>query len=336
MEKDIVSIIVPIYNCEKDIERTIESIIKQSYNNIEIILVNDGSTDNSAKVVEEYRKIDKRIKVIHQKNAGVSAARNTGLDVASGNYIAFIDADDYIEQDYIKTLYEQAKKNNCDIVKCCFKRNDKDVQYFPELKLLDLTTQQDLHYLEKEMFETFKFNQVWGQLINKDVIKQNRFDIKLKMGEDYLFNYFIYKNTKKMLIIPECLYYYSINTSGMANSDEPRKIIRKIEDILELYAKIYDNNVIVLKRVIKEVIPHLLSALKSKKMTKVEKREIFEKIITNELIEKLIDNVEISTFKDYKYKYIVKCIYKKDYKKAYIYANSIYKMIKFFQRIIRR
>ena len=102
-----VSIIVPVYNVEKYVERCIESIIKQSYKNLEIILIDDGSKDNSGKICDEYAEKDNRIKVIHKKNGGLSDARNTGLNIADGEYICFIDSDDYIHKDLVKDNLEK-------------------------------------------------------------------------------------------------------------------------------------------------------------------------------------------------------------------------------------
>ena len=114
MEK--ISIIIPVYNTENYIEKCIDSIIKQTYSNIEIFLINDGSTDNSLNICKKYEIIDKRINVIDIKNKGVSNARNIGLNLCKGNYITFIDSDDFVEKDYIKTMYNKIKENNVDVV----------------------------------------------------------------------------------------------------------------------------------------------------------------------------------------------------------------------------
>ena len=108
----LVSVIIPIYNVEKYLGRCLDSVINQDYKNIEIILINDGATDNSLNIAIDYQKKDKRIKVFSQKNQGLSAARNTGLDKAVGNYITFIDSDDYVSKDYVSYMFNLLKKNN--------------------------------------------------------------------------------------------------------------------------------------------------------------------------------------------------------------------------------
>ena len=128
-KQDLISIVVPIYNVEKYLEKCINSIIIQTYKNIEIILVNDGSTDSSGKICDIYLKKDKRIKVIHKKNGGLSDARNVGIENAKGKYIAFIDSDDFIDSDFIEILYNLIIEYNAD-VSCCkcnviYKKNKK-------------------------------------------------------------------------------------------------------------------------------------------------------------------------------------------------------------------
>ena len=119
--EELISIIVPIYRVEKYLNRCIDSILSQSYRNLEIILVDDGSPDNCSIICEEYAKKDKRIKVIHKKNGGLSEARNYGIEASTGDYIMFVDSDDYISKDMCKTLLINALENNADIVVCNFK-----------------------------------------------------------------------------------------------------------------------------------------------------------------------------------------------------------------------
>ena len=118
--EDLISVVVPIYNVEKYLKTCIETIIKQTYKNIEIILVNDGSTDNSLQICNEFKEKEKRIKVINKKNGGLSDARNIGLKKAKGKYICFIDSDDFINEKYIEELHSLIIKNNAQIAICSF------------------------------------------------------------------------------------------------------------------------------------------------------------------------------------------------------------------------
>ena len=124
--EELISIIVPIYKTEKYLDRCIKSIINQTYKNLEVILVDDGSPDRCGVICDKWAQKDKRIKVIHKENGGVSDSRNAGLDIANGEYIGFVDSDDYIHKDFIKILYNLCKENNSDISVCETFKTDKD------------------------------------------------------------------------------------------------------------------------------------------------------------------------------------------------------------------
>ena len=116
MKKILISVILPVYNAEKYLDNSIKSILSQSYKNIELIIINDGSSDNSKKICEKYQKDDKRIRIINKSNKGVSAARNDGIKEAKGEYICFFDADDFLENDMIEKMVESAQANCSDII----------------------------------------------------------------------------------------------------------------------------------------------------------------------------------------------------------------------------
>lgn len=125
----MISIIIPIYNVEKYLNKCIDSILNQTYSDLEIILVDDGSTDKSSEICEYYKEIDNRIRVIHKKNGGLSEARNVGIDIAKGEYIAFLDSDDWADENLYKRLYQLSQKYSSDISMCSFKwvQNEKEV-----------------------------------------------------------------------------------------------------------------------------------------------------------------------------------------------------------------
>ena len=122
MKEELISVIVPIYNVEQYLEKCIESIISQTYKNLQIILIDDGSNDKSGKICNKYAEKDKRVVVIHKENAGVSEARNTGLDNAKGEWITFVDADDWIEEEYCQRLYNLVIETNSDVALCGYNR----------------------------------------------------------------------------------------------------------------------------------------------------------------------------------------------------------------------
>lgn len=128
---DLISIIVPVYNVEKYLNKCIDSIINQTYKNIEIILVDDGSTDNSGKICDEYLLRDSRIKVIHKNNGGLSSARNEGINISSGEYIGFVDSDDWVEPNMYEEMYKKILYSNADIVDCGYWKEyeNKSIKY---------------------------------------------------------------------------------------------------------------------------------------------------------------------------------------------------------------
>ena len=136
---DLISVIVPVYNVEKYLNRCVDSIINQTYSNLEIILINDGSTDTSGKICDEYKKRDNRIHVIHQKNGGLSAARNAGIVIANGNYFIFVDSDDLIHPQCIEILYKVIKNDCSDIVIGNYEK-------FDDFNKIDLKVNDDIKY----------------------------------------------------------------------------------------------------------------------------------------------------------------------------------------------
>lgn len=198
--KPLITVIVPVYNVENYLNRCIKSIANQSYRNLEIILVDDGSTDTSGEICDSWAKKDSRIKVIHKKNGGVSSARNAALDIATGAYIGFVDADDYISEAMFEKLVNAAVLNNGEICICRFKSDKiysgEQVKIY-ENDVLSL-------YLSDKLCEP----SVAAKLYSKQAIKNVRFNCDLKIGEDYIFNFYAFKNATKAVVSEEQLYYY--------------------------------------------------------------------------------------------------------------------------------
>lgn len=212
-----VSVIVPVYNVEKYLDRCILSILQQSYNDYELILVNDGSRDNSAKICDSYAKLDERIVVKHQKNAGVSVARNTGLEVARGEYIVFVDADDYLEENCLEILIRCRKEHGAQLVCGSHilhkslgrkKKASYAFEIYDEIRL-------------KERYLEF-FNKVqhapWGKLYERKVIEDNaiRFQEGIPMAEDSLFNLEYYEHINCAICIPDLVYDYNCTNINSA------------------------------------------------------------------------------------------------------------------------
>ena len=212
--KGKISIIVPVFNGEQCIEKCVSSICKQTYRNIEIVIINDGSTDNTEVICEKLKSNDQRINTYTIKNCGVADARNYGINKAVGEYIMFVDADDYIDSDMCESLLHIMIRENVDIV--VSKAVDED----PDGKILN-----EAHCPTKEVIfdEDFNFcdsyaNYVcWGTLYKRRVIGNVRFDNRFYVSEDSLFFYMVLNNYKKYYIISEKFYHYVIYPNSASN-----------------------------------------------------------------------------------------------------------------------
>lgn len=213
MEKENkISVIVPVYNREKFIDRCVESIIRQTYKNLEIILVDDGSTDNSGTICDAWAKKDNRIKVFHKENGGVSSARNLGLDNSTGEYIAFVDSDDSLFSDAYMTAVRYMEEYNLDLlafgVKTIWPERDSETKLDIELFSQDDWEKNGAQFLKALVGGGV----VWNKLYKKDIISENnlRFDTKISMGEDTRFNISYLEYADRIKCIPRVLYNFYI------------------------------------------------------------------------------------------------------------------------------
>lgn len=220
----LISVIVPIYNVEKYLQKCVDSIINQTYKNLEIILVDDGSPDNCPKMCDDYAKIDNRIKVVHKKNGGLSDARNAGMKVATGEYVSFIDSDDYVSLDFYETLLQTMIDNDSDIVECSvakFYENGKFDEYSDDLKVTNYETVDALDGLISE--NPFK-QHVWNKLYKSSVALDIQYAVG-KLNEDEFWTYQVFGKAKKVTRINQTMYYYfQRNGSIMGNSYNIRRI----------------------------------------------------------------------------------------------------------------
>jgi len=240
---ELVSIIIPIYNAENNISKCIGSILKQTYSNIEVLCINDGSKDKSKEILEEYQKKDKRIIIINKNNSGVSDTRNLGISRSKGDYVMFIDADDYIEKNYIKEMIKIANKYECDHVISGYtevnnnQKKEKTI-YRDKEETFDITYPKEIN----NAFKTFEFNPCWKQLISRKLLLKNKikFNKEIKYGEDMLFSLECYVKSKKTMYLKNFGYYYTINeTSVMRKKD------------IESHKKYYSDNKLTTELIIK-------------------------------------------------------------------------------------
>lgn len=241
-----ISIIVPIYNSSMYLDRCLKSIINQTYSNIEILLIDDGSTDNSLEICNQFAIKDKRIKVFHKENNGVSAARNDGIEYSTGDYIAFVDSDDYLELDMYDRMMKINDKFDCDIVMCdCYKESSFNKVIFSH----DIRSgYYDRNMLIKEYFPTLLMTNSVDYpatisncvcLFKKDVIIKNniRYEVGIRFSEDLLFGskYMYYANSFYYMK-HECLYHYAMNQNSVTHTyyknkwENMKKLFLAIDD----------------------------------------------------------------------------------------------------------
>lgn len=220
--KNLITIIVPIYNVEEVyLRKCVESLLKQTLKDIEIVLINDGSTNNSKEICMEYAQKDKRIKLINQSNKGVSSARNTGLDIASAEYIMFVDGDDWIADNCCEKIYREIQ--------------EFDLLIFSYNKIYSNKIVQPIHIYDSEKiysegkkefdyYDMRTMGSSWIKLYKKNCIGNERFNENLKNGEDVEFNYRVFKKINSAKFIPDNLYNYEIRKNSLVRQNAEKMI----------------------------------------------------------------------------------------------------------------
>ncbi|NJJ41641.1 glycosyltransferase family 2 protein [Paenibacillus apii] len=229
-----ISVVVPIFNVEQYLERCLDSIINQSYKDLEIILVNDGSTDRCYEICETYKQKDRRIVVIHQQNGGLSEARNTGISRATGEYIGFVDSDDYIERDMYQFLYNLIKKYNAEISICgtyITYDNKRIKSYKNNIELLMDSETAIKHMLEEIFFNT----SAWDKLYNTSLFKEIKYPSK-KLSEDLFTTYKLFNTAQSIAFSSEAKYFYCQTPNSIMRSDFNLKKLDTLEALREISA----------------------------------------------------------------------------------------------------
>ena len=242
-----VSIIIPVYNVEKYIDRCMKSVLEQSLSDIEIILINDGSTDNCPTICDNYAKKDSRIKVIHKENQGLGFARNSGLDIATGKYIAFLDSDDYVDTNTYKRVYEELERAQAQM--CIFSYIDKKDSGEEIKQIIPIgnttLTKKDIVSVgllgmigsEPEYFnDTYIGMSVWKCVYSREVIEEHKIRFKSEkefISEDIIFQMLIMPYINRIITLEDTLYYYCENAGSMSLTK------KYSEDKFERYKTLY-------------------------------------------------------------------------------------------------
>lgn len=234
---DLISVIVPVYNVEKYLDRCVQSIVDQTYKNLEIILVDDGSTDNSASICDNWAEKDNRIKVIHQPNMGGGAARNAALDIAEGEYITFVDSDDYISSDMYGYLYN-LMSDDIDIAECSYISVQDDFEKFElvEDKTIICSAEEAMKYhIQDKIFKQV----IWNKLYKKTVIADIRFPVGTKIDDEY-FTYKVIGNSNRRIHSKKVCYAYRQHCESVMHSVNLDRCMQSVESRNQRYNHIKD------------------------------------------------------------------------------------------------
>lgn len=300
--EQLVSVILPIYNVEKYLKRCISSIASQTYRNLEILLIDDGSTDLSADICDRWAEKDERIKTIHKKNAGLGMARNTGIDNASGKYVFFVDSDDYASPDMVEKVVELAEKKNADVVcygSCSVKRHDrirsisvprtkKDIYIGDEIRkefLPDLIAPDPVSGEKTGLSMS-----AWATMVSRQLIEENdwRFVSEREyISEDVYSLLMLYKYARRTAILPEALYFYCENSGSLTHTYKKERFGRIVQfyyDALSLCEALgYSDEV--KKRLDHTLISYTIGTLKilnNSDLKSSDKRREFRRIAGNQ------------------------------------------------------
>ena len=211
----LVSILIAVYNTEPYLRKCLDSVLTQTYNNIEIIIVDDGSTDNSLAICKEYEKKDSRVKVIHQENGGLAVARNTGIINSIGQYLCYLDSDDYIEPDYVEILLREMVAEDADVVVCGYYKEistTKNVTMVYECEGLIERKKAFIAMYTDNGFGAYS----WNKMFKADLIKKEKifFDPELRMTQDLLWATMYFAKMDKCVYVGRPLYHYLFNESS--------------------------------------------------------------------------------------------------------------------------
>lgn len=235
MQEAKVSVIVPVYNVEKYIDRCISSILRQTYENIELILVDDGSPDKCGDICDEYATYDSRIQVIHRQNGGLSAARNSGLEVATGDYVLFVDSDDYIHPNMIERLYSVASMKKAEVVICDYAMvyENGDIEMPQESgQIIDITEDNRLEYMLGKT--KIMFTVAWNKLFKRTSVQKFRFP-EGKIHEDEFLIYKILHSTEDICYLREVLYYYFQREDSIIGKGVNLQSLQRLDAIKERF-----------------------------------------------------------------------------------------------------
>lgn len=318
MNKGKVTVVVPIYNVESYLNRCVESIVNQTYKNLEILLIDDGSPDNCPQMCDEWAEKDSRIKVIHKQNEGLGMARNTGIDNAAGEYICFIDSDDYMNENLVQKSMSMITENSCDFVVygfCDVTENEQFLcSYIPSPSKQILTGKDVKKLFVKHTFASEYYNSekwtlrlsAWNCIYSMNVIKNNNFKFVSEreiISEDVYSLLTLYPHLKKVGIISDMLYYHRVNSQSITHKFRKDRI----EKLNYLYVKLvelcddlnYDEETkcLMSNPYLNGIIGALKMIVDEKSLSEKEKKSLYNSTLNSGIFKKAVNKVDLKSEK---------------------------------------
>lgn len=243
MQKPLISVIVPVYNAAEYLPACLDSICNQTLQELEIIIVDDGSTDRSGEIADEYAANDTRIHVIHQKNAHLSAARNTGLSVVKGNYVSFIDADDWIDKDMLETMYQMVESKALDLIVTgvCVEYPKENRSYYQRIEsYMEARSREEIKALYFKLKEQCLFNYAWNKLYKTSFLKANDFYFAVEPPfEDESFNMDVFMRAASIGVLPDTPYHYMRYDNGSIVASYKADLLEAFDDKCKVYQRFF-------------------------------------------------------------------------------------------------
>lgn len=339
--KDKVSIIVPVYNAEKYLKKCLNSILGQTYQNLEILCVNDGSIDNSLSILQEFSKRDQRIIIVNISNSGVSHARNIAIKKSTGNYVMFIDADDYIEPTMVEDMLKEANKKESDVVRCInfLEYESGKIKNIEDFKL------KNKCLTKKEIDNEFLSSIIYSKLLTysclllikkETLLKTNLFDEKLKVFEDRVFYLELFLNLNKVYFLNKPLYHYVIHQNSCLNSIN--LVFEHLYNTLDGWQSIYNilekyNKKILLKDLNTEYLKIIINYLYDiYKNFPNEFKKNYSNLIDNKVLKEILKNYNEKKLNYFTNKSIISIKRQNYYSLKRIYFMK--KVINIFRKIL--
>ncbi len=261
MNNPLISVIIPCYNAEKTLAKCLDSVLHQTYPHLQILIINDGSKDKTPEIITEYQQKDQRIKAFHTENKGVSTARNLGLEHAQGEYICFVDSDDWVDADYCETLYQTLTENNADIsiARFVLKYPHREERPYADQSIKIFNKDQALgHILEDDYIQSHP----WAKLFKKELFHHISFPEDREAFEDYTTLYKVFQKANKVAVYNKPIYWYVQDSQSISHHLTPKRAYHFFLAAMEIHRFYQKNNIKKNNKIVKNTIKKALMIIK--------------------------------------------------------------------------